>query len=182
MDKHQSITPEYLRKRLRYDESTGKLFWLYGERDYFSSDKGWNIFNAKYPDREAFTHVNSWGYLCGGVSGKLLLAHRVIWAICHDEWPNGEIDHIDGDKLNNKIENLRDVSGVTNRRNMPKQNNNTSGYTGVNLKNGKWVARIGAGKRGGRIHLGRFNTIDEAIAARKDAEKRLGYSKTHGRD
>lgn len=181
MDKYEIITPEYLCKRLDYCDSSGRIFWRMPERSLFNSDKGWRIFVRKYVGKEALSHINSWGYKCGCINKYAFLAHRVIYAMHFQKWPTMEIDHIDGDKLNNRVLNLRECSGTENRRNMPMQCNNTSGYVGVTQSQGKWVARIGAGSGSSRIHLGTFEKLEDALAARAEAEIKLGYSKNHGR-
>lgn len=172
---------EYLRKRLAYDPFSGALTWRHVSPCGFLTPKACAIINKKYAGKTAGTAVNQWGYYIIGIRPKVYLAHRVVWAIHYGAWPDGEIDHIDGDKLNNKIENLRVVDGATNRRNMPTQKNNTSGHAGISVKNGKWIARIGGGQRGKRIYLGTFQTLGEAVAARKAAEQKFGYHEGHGR-
>ena len=69
-----------------------------------------------------------------------------------------------------------------NMRNMSLMVNNTSGCTGVHKnKHGKWVVRIRGGKRGNRIYIGCFSDINDAIKARRDAEKEYGYHENHGK-
>jgi hypothetical protein len=174
-------SPEYLHKRLAYNPDDGVLTWKRVTPCEKLTQRACEVINARFAGKAAGTYINSWGYRVVGVGKNLQLVHRVIWALWHGAWPGGEIDHINGDKLDNRIQNLRVVDGITNRRNMPMQRNNTSGHVGVCFKDGKWIARIGAGKRGKRLFLGKFDTIEEAVAARKEAEKQLGYSKTHGR-
>jgi hypothetical protein len=173
-------SPEYLRKRLAYDASTGQLVWKQVTPCHHLTKKACAIINKKYAGQAAASAVNAWGYRITRIQGRGLLAHRVAWAIYYGSWPNGELDHIDGDKLNNRITNLRDVDGTTNRRNMPRQRNNTSGVTGVNKNGNKWVARIGAGARGKRINLGAFESKEDAIAARNHALKTYKYGSRHG--
>lgn len=102
--------------------------------------------------------------------GKSLLAHRVIWVLCKGEWPSGQIDHIDGNGLNNAIKNLRDVSHAENQRNQRLHKKNKSGFRGVHYENrsGKWVAMIWVGKK--RKSLGRFHSAALAAEARRAAE------------
>ena len=106
--------------------------------------------------------------------------HRVVFAVVHGRWPEGQIDHIDGDPTNNRVENLREVSGLENQRNMKRYTNNTSGYTGVyRTAYGKWHARIT--DNGRRIHLGVFEDPEAAAAAYRAKADELGYHKNHGR-
>lgn len=114
-------------------------------------------------------------------------AHRIAWLITYGEWieyPAFEIDHINGDRTDNRLCNLRKVSKSDNQRNAGKRRNNTSGVHGVNWKplydgkpgSGRWVARIWNGPR--HVYLGSFKTINEAGIARKAAERVLGFTGT----
>jgi hypothetical protein len=89
------------------------------------------------------------------------------------EWPKGEIDHVNRDSLDNRIANLRDVSQSENARNRPQQANSTSGVKGVywHKASQRWQAQIAV--NGKQIHLGLFDTLDEAARARFIAEARL---------
>jgi hypothetical protein len=102
--------------------------------------------------------------------------HRIIWSLVHGDIPEGYvIDHIDGDGCNNRIENLRCVTPQINSRNRKLPSTNTSGVMGVNWikKKRRWRACIyHAGKF---TALGTYKTFKEAVAARKAAEKVLGY-------
>ena len=178
-------TPDELRKLLRYEPETGRLFWRErSAKDYQHTKDPKRCaasFNARDAGTPALTCINSWGYLSGAVWRRSLLAHRVIWAIVHGRWPEDEIDHINGDKLDNRAENLRSVTGVANRRNMPTQANNTSGITGINRRGVSWIVRIGVGSRGKRLHIGSFKCFALALKSRKDAEAQYGYHRNHGR-
>lgn len=107
---------------------------------------------------------------------------RVVWAMTYGYWPKLEIDHIDGNPLNNRIDNLREVDHVTNGRNQRTPTNNTTGVCGVyRYRTGdKWVAAIKVNYK--KIHLGLFDTIEEAAAARKEAEIKYGFHENHGRE
>jgi hypothetical protein len=98
----------------------------------------------------------------------------------YDRWPEGEIDHINGNRQDNRIENLRDVPRSLNQRNSKLQNNNRSGVSGVFWRANRWEARIYL-VSGQRKHLGRFKTFEEAVAVRKQAEMECGYHENHGR-
>jgi len=104
--------------------------------------------------------------------------HRIIWTLTNGEIPDDMvIDHINGDACDNRISNLRVVTPSINSRNRKVGKNNTSGKTGVYYykpKN-KWRAHIFTGKTKHALVLGAFDTKEEAIAARKGAEKVLGY-------
>lgn len=117
---------------------------------------------------------NGEGYLVIEISRKCYQAHRIAWFLHYNEWPENKIDHINGIRNDNRICNLRDVTDIENSRNIGLSSANTSGYPGVTRKNEKWQARIGIG--GTRLHLGSFDTFEEAVSARKIKEQELGYS------
>lgn len=129
----------------------------------------------------AFT-TNMQGYKRGSVNGfGCILAHRAAWCMVHGEWPNGQIDHIDGDRSNNKLSNLRVVSNSENQRNAKKPRTNTSGYVGVFWAGWakSWLAQICVDGRTKK--LGYFKKKSEAVNARKAAEAEYGFHKNHGR-
>lgn len=111
--------------------------------------------------------------------GESIGAHRMAWALHHGMWPSGVIDHVDRDGLNNKIENLRDVTQAENLRNSRMKSNNKSGVTGVSFRNGKYRAKIVHDYR--VFNLGSFDNLEDAAKARKDAETELGFHENHGR-
>lgn len=106
------------------------------------------------------------------VNGRMLRAHRVIYAIIHGEMPEGEVDHIDQNPMNNRIENLRDVSTAENQHNSKKRKDNSSGFTGVHwyARCQKWRAEIRVNSR--LIFLGYFENFEDAVEARKEAKIR----------
>ena len=129
----------------------------------------------------AGTIHKSTGYRVIKIKGVLYRAHRLLWLWHFNAWPEDQIDHIDGDPLNNHIDNLRVVTHQENLKNQKIYDNNKSGVTGVNFdeKSQKWHARIMAD--GKRKHLGYFDNFEDAVAARKAAEIFYGYHENHGR-
>lgn len=128
-------------------------------------------------DGEIVTANHSKGYLCVGSH----LAHRVAWLFFYGEWPNGQIDHINHNKKDNRILNLRCVSNMDNHRNMPIQKNNTSGIVGVHFIEHKlrWVSYIKVNAK--RIHLGTFDNLFDACCVRRSKEFKLGFHINHGK-
>ena len=165
---------DYLRKRLRYEPETGKLFWL----DYEGMPKRWL---TRWAGKEAFAAVNTGGYLHGQIDGEPFRAHRIAWSIYYGEHPRGFIDHINGLTDDNRIENLRVATSQENMRNLKKSMTNTSGVVGVgwDKSRGLWWSYITVG--GVMKNLGRFVCFEQAVEARHDAEKVYGFHENHGR-
>ena len=120
------------------------------------------------------------GYLRVRVNGKRFRAHRVCWALYHGYWPD-QIDHVNGVRSDNRIENLRNVTATGNMRNKRRDKRNKSGTTGVCWVESrrKWYAKICHEKK--QISIGYYTDIQAAIAARKAAEKALGFHENHDR-
>jgi len=168
---------------LTYDPDTGYLYWKERYYEDFPHLKSNNVdsFNTRCANKPALRCIGSGGYYVGRVLTKQYLAHRVIWKMNNGDWPKHQIDHIDGDKLNNRLCNLREASSRENSRNFPLGCNNKTGFFGVyQIKSGKWLARI-QGDNGQQVHLGYFDTLEEAAQCRKEAEMKYGYHENHGR-
>ena len=97
-------------------------------------------------------------------------AHRLIWLYHTGRWPNDQIDHINRDKDDNRIENLRECSTHENCQNRRKQSNNTSGHTGVSWmkSSNKWRVEIHINSK--KIYLGLYDDLNEAIDIYKQAK------------
>ena len=121
------------------------------------------------------------GYRMIGVDNKVYSAHRLMWLHVYGDWPKGQIDHINGDRLDNRPANLRDVSATENQRNKCLAKNNKSGIPGVVWvkAKGKWQAQIWNDCKS--IYLGQHGNIFDAACARKSAENMYGYHPNHGR-
>jgi hypothetical protein len=110
----------------------------------------------------------------GGRGSRTLLLHRVVAERMGDLPTKRDVDHINGNVLDNRRENLRVVSRAVNMRNFAGlRPNNTSGVVGVSFdkSRGKWVANIKVNNQ--HVRLGRFETLEAAKAARLEAERRL---------
>lgn len=160
-----SVTAERVREVLSYDPETG-------------------IFTRKVRlaqrhhvgDRADFVVTGGGlkGYRRVSLDSQRFLAHRLAWLYVHGEWPANEIDHRDGNPSNNRIGNLRDVTGAVNLQNMrvPRKTN-SSGYLGVykHAQNDTWVARIQKDRR--TIHIGCFADPAEAHQAYLKAKREI---------
>jgi hypothetical protein len=117
---------------------------------------------------------HSSGYVQIGINKVQFLVHRVTWLLFYKEWPSTLLDHIDGDKTNNRIANLRPCNTSQNKQNIGLNKNNSSGYKGVHFDNthGKYKAQIQT-LEGNRKHLGLFSTPEEASEVYNRAAKEL---------
>lgn len=122
------------------------------------------------------------GYRLIGINGVLYQAHRVAFAYHKGRWPTDQIDHINGIRDDNRIENLREVGHLENHRNKKMPTTNTSGLCGVMWIRDrcKWRADIFFSKRK-PVYLGTFDNLLDAAAARKSAELKFGFHENHGR-
>ena len=162
-----TLTAERLRELMHYDQGTG-------------------IFTRKVstaPNARAGDVVGTLmqtGYLFAGINYKYHLLHRLAWLYVYGTWPTTHLDHINRIRTDNRICNLREATYTQNARNMSKASNNTSGHPGVHWRSdrAKWWALIESD--GQKHYLGCYNTIEEAIAARKAGE--LKYWGAHRAD
>jgi hypothetical protein len=170
MSHDQSITLDELRDFFSYDPETGELFWKVNR----GMARAGSVAGSLHPA----------GYILVGVKRKLLRIHRVIWAICYGRWPVGDIDHINGDRADNRIANLREATRQENLRNSKKSATNASGVTGVfwQTRGRRWIAVIGGPGTRTYHYLGCFENFEDAVAARKAAEAKENYSPLHGED
>ena len=151
-----NISQRELKEILDYDSETGVFRWRVNR----SNVKAGSVAGAK---RGA-------GYRVIGIAGKTYLSHRLAWLYVYGSWPRDQIDHINGVKSDNRIANIREANTAENHQNMPRKKGNRSGVTGVHWDsvNGQWVAQIAV--QGKRTTLGRFDAIDDAAQAYRDAK------------
>lgn len=157
---------ECLHQILTYDKNTGVLRW----RERPSQPM------FRHAGMVALSHVNNQGYSVGNIAGVGgVKAHRVIWKMMTGE-DTAMIDHINGNRSDNRWCNLRASDPVSNARNLGLSRNNTSGYNGVywypNYR--KWMVSIRVAGR--RKTLGYFSKKEDAIAARRNADEKYGYT------
>lgn len=161
--------------RRKNDINKGKQISLAEVREKFVyTEEGRLLRNGK----EAGTVVKGYRIVC--VNSIRYPVHRLIWLYTYGYFPSGDIDHIDHNKLNNRIGNLREVTKLGNMKSKRLYKKNTSGTHSVswNSSNNNWRARIGV--NGKQVEVGSFPTKDEAIKARKSAELEHGFHILHG--
>jgi hypothetical protein len=155
-------TPEFVREALRYAPDTGRLTWRARPNHHFMSKRAHSTWNTRFAGIEAFTVVRE-TYLSGELNRRTYPAHRVIWAIVHGVWPTGEVDHKNGIRTDNRLENLRLCTSQENAWNR-RACGGAVGLKGVYLReSGKYRAQIHS--QGRFFHLGTFETPEEAHAA-----------------
>ena len=154
-------TQKQLKQILKYDPKTGEFIWKVNRSS-----------NAR-AGSVAGTLNN--GYIQIMISGKIYYAHHLVWLYVYGYLPEHEIDHIDRNKSNNKINNLRHATRQCNARNIGLQCNNTSGIKGVywHKQSDKWHAKIKVNNK--LRHLGLFTDFTEAVCTRLAAEQCLGW-------
>ena len=145
---------------------------------YFTYKDG-NLIRNK--DFKILGCINTGGYLIAYIFRKQYYIHRLIWLYHYGYLPK-EIDHINGIRTDNRIENLREVTTQENARNQKRSSINTSGIIGVSYFNPNkcWIAYITINYK--HIHLGYFKNKEDAILARKEAEVEYKFHQNHGRD
>jgi hypothetical protein len=156
------LTADFVRSILDYDSETGILTWKYRE----GMRPQWN---GRCAGKEA-GRIDNQGYREVGINYSSYRTHRLAWLIVTGEWPQFGIDHEDGNPSNNKWSNLREATQQENSCNRKTDIRNTSGAKGVywDKLNKKWLVSIMVD--GTSTHLGRFDSFEEAVAARQDAE------------
>lgn len=161
------LTQEILKSLVHYDPETGLMTWVEAR-------------NSRARKGEEAGSVNKHnGYRYVHIDYRRYLIHRLTFLYMTGRWPT-EIDHIDGDRLNNKWANLREVTRRQNSRNLGVRTNNASGVVGVHWSRPcqRWMATIRVNYK--RLYLGAFKDISDAITARKQAETQYQFHSNHG--
>ena len=183
----KTLSVEYIRKLLDYNPETGRLFWKFRTPDMFPDNSAYGpewacrSWNSRFAGKEAGYIDKEKGYLKITIGRDTHYAHRLAWAIHYGRFPENDIDHKNGKKLENWIKNLRDVREAVNMQNQAKRRNNTSGVHGVYFQRGKWHAAFRANGR--KIYVGSFAEIEKAKEAIRLARiNHGGFTPRHGEE
>lgn len=158
----EDFSVEYLKSLLKYDPKSGYFFWKINKSS-----------RARIGRKTGNKNGN--GYIILKVDCYRFQAHQIAWLLVKGKWPKKDIDHIDGNRSNNSISNLREATKQQNAWNMKRKNGenikNTSGTKGVyfNKARKKWEVSIGVGRK---IYIGLFSELSDAVLARKKSEKK----------
>jgi hypothetical protein len=150
------MSQAFLKTQLHYDPESGIFTWLP------------NRPHAKRSGGPA--GVEASGYIQILVGGRAYLAHRLVWLYVHGEWPQHQIDHMNGVRSDNRLCNLRDVPAMVNHQNLRTTKNRT-GFMGVGKSKRRFYASIQA--EGKYHYLGHFPTAEQASVAYLEAKRRL---------
>jgi hypothetical protein len=160
------ISADILKQLLHYDPETG-VFTRIAALNW----KG-ELIAPRSPATGSVIGRGGYATIAVGGRGKRFLAHRLAWLYVHGAWPTGEIDHINGDKMDNRFANLRDGSHALNCQNQRRpQSSNKVGLLGVSPQGEKFAAFITV--RGHSRRLGSFDTPEQAHDAYLDAKREL---------
>jgi hypothetical protein len=180
-----TLTKEILDELLICDHINGRLFWKERAPHWFSdeglrsSEHNARLWNSRYAGQEAFTAIGPHGYCVGAIFRKGYRRARIIWMMATGSWPL-QIEHRNGARWDDRWDNLRDEPQLVNGKNQKLRSTNKSGINGVRWRDDvkKYAAEICV--EGRSIHLGWFDCIDDAAAARLSANKLHGFSDRHG--
>ncbi len=164
-----NLTQEILRERLHYDLLSGVFTW----REDIALVKKGDIAGGPF-------HVSGKSYISIGINRKKYQAHRLAFLYVLSEFPENQVDHINGNGLDNRWINLRKADSKKNAMNRRLPANNTSKIIGVYFqkKENIWTAQVKINQK--NIYLGCFKNKDDAVKARKKAEIKYGFHPNHG--
>lgn len=164
---------EYIHKTFEYNQYDGKVYW---KRTHLVGKEAGNITSNKAGNKYRIIT-----FTFNGKQNKIM-THRLIWMMIYNIVPK-EIDHLDGNGLNNLISNLREVSRSENNKNHRRQSNNTTGLAGVSFRKKQQDWRVYSYEsfpKRKQIHLGVFDNLFEACCTRKTYELGNGFTDRHG--
>ena len=174
------LTAEELHQLFEADFENGLLFWKPRNQDMFATNRSASTWHKRFCGKLALNAEHPDGYKQGSIFGKLYLTHRILLTMQLGHWPE-YVDHINGNRSDNRSCNLREVTRSENGCNMARPRSNTSGQIGVswNNRDKRWTAYITLHQK--RKALGNFVQVQDAIFCRKQAELLYGFHSNHGR-
>lgn len=151
------LTLDEAKEILAYEASTGLFFWR-------------KKISRKVVVGKTAGCVGGHGYFEIRIHGVKHKGHRLAWLLTHDVWPPNEVDHINGDRSDNRLCNLRLATSCENKQNASRRSDNSSGHPGVSWykKTGSWRADIQL--NGKQKYLGSFHVLEDAISAYQAAK------------
>jgi hypothetical protein len=163
------VDATYARACLDYEPETGRLVWRVRPERHFSTARAASTWNSRYAGRDAGSVARC---VSISIAGRQYKAHRLAWLLFYGDWPDGAIDHADGNPQNNAIGNLRIATNQQNQFNRGLSRSNTSGFKGVcwDKPRGRWRAQLT--HNGRSVFLGHYATPEEAAAAYAEGAKR----------
>jgi hypothetical protein len=159
-------TQQYLKECFDYNEESGELIRRERPLHHFKNSRIMNFNNTQFGNKVA-GRIDKAGYCRVKIDGRTCAAHRIIWKWYYGVDPVDFIDHINGDKSDNRISNLRDIERGSNAINLSKLKEcNSTGYTGVaKARNGRY--RSYTNVDGKQKCIGTYGTPEEAALARE---------------
>lgn len=173
------VTQSLVVELIDYNPETGAMLWKRRDVGRFPDERAAKVWNTRYSGKPC--GVKSQGYFLVSVFKKRVLAHRLVWLFVHGEWPKHDIDHINGDRADNRLANLRAVTRAENLKNRAVGRGNKSGTMGVDWFSPAKLWRARVYDNGKEISLGYFQTKELAVQARLEAEADYGYHVNHGK-
>jgi len=174
------LTQKRLKQLLDYNPETGVFTWLRRKQESFHNPSAGKRWKTMFEGKPAGSV--GWGnYVKLTVDGRYVRAHRLAFLYMEGDFPPDQVDHINGNPKDNRWANLRKATPEENSKNTKIGSTNSSGVVGVSLyaSQNKWVASICHKSK--TIYLGYFDDFDDAVLARKEAEKLYNYHPNHGR-
>ena len=158
------ITQDELKKKLHYNLNTGIFTWLVANHNRKIGDEAGTLYN---------------GYIRICINYKRYPAHHLVWLYIYGVFPIKQLDHINHNPSDNRIENLREASQKTNSQNASKSKKNTSGFKGVSWdkEKNKWRARIRINNK--NVHLGYFVCLLDAARVYDEKALDVGFHPNH---
>lgn len=171
-------SPEFLRKIISYDPLSGFFTWKERTEGMFKGGNTGTIgrckaWNAVHSGNRCLISVKDNQYLYGRVLDKNMYAHRVAWAMYYGEWPKHQIDHINGDRTDNRIENLRSVTCAENAKNQMTRRNRVFSGVYQDKRCMIWVCQIQ------RQHVASSSCFGKIMKIRNSEYRKRGFQQRH---